>query len=256
MEKALVIPIADVKGEKSLKQLTQLLDSVREYPTPIICCFDACQEDFIEFFMDEYPMITPLINNRNRLNFARNANLGLRTAHREFKASAILVNQDCILPGWHIMQHFEGNGIATTRSQNEATNIDAVNNLNAMNLIDRVQCERFPFYCTFINSKVMDKVGYLDGVFIATFEDDDFCTRTHLAGFPVESLAISIFHEGSHIDTTGDWESASGSYNAVRLGENLSKYGTKYQVPEGVPHEEMLKWILENHAWRDELYVG
>lgn len=243
-----VVPVTDIKGEKSRDQLIRLLSSPCFPEQEVLCVFDACSIDFINYFKEKFPFIRSLQNDGNRLNFAKNSNLGLRKVHGEGR-SVILVNQDCKLPG----------DLSPLTREIGVTSAKAVDTLDLPEGTGDLtpQGNKFPFYCTYIHKDVIDKVGYLDGVFTqGGFDDDDYITRTLLAGFNCYICDLFIYHEGSFIDTSQPgWTSASGSYGAVDLGINLSKYLTKWQVPNNIGHDGALAWILENHKWEDHIRV-
>lgn len=245
---AVIIPATDYKEQKSEEQLTNLLQSIVEWEEkpPIVVCFDACAKKFIRKFVEKFPFIIVLTHSHQRLNFARNANIGLEWAHAQ-GLSAVLVNQDCVLPGFRTFMQIAAGDIVST--------VPTKDNLLTKHITFTEIRHKFPFFCVYIDKKVMDKIGYLDGGYISTFEDDDYITRALLAGFQPKQSTINVVHEGSHIDSTGDWESASGSYNARRLGINLVKYKTKYQVPAAIGHEECIKWILDEHEWIPEMRI-
>lgn len=254
---SIVIPTTDIKGSKSREQINNLLNSIIEGNIDkycnVIVVFDACHPYFIEDILDSYPFILAIVNNKNRLHFARNSNLGLRYAHQILKTSVVLVNQDCILPAWEHFSKLPGKGIVTPTSIPQSEGLNKAQPPQHKRVEVR---EKFPFYCVFISKEVMDEIGYLDGVFCKpTFEDDDYLTRALLKGLTCTKTNVIVSHMGSHIDTSGEWESTSGSYTKTDLGENLMKYGTKWQVPAGVPHEKILEYILENHTFTQEMVV-
>lgn len=263
---AIIIPATDIKGEKSEQQLSRLLTSIEQgkWDGDTIVCFDACEEDFVEDFCKKFPFILPLSHRGNRLNFARNSNRGLRYACGILDKHALLVNQDTALPSLRFLEQLRGEGITSPHTYDlNAYSGDKEGDVEILDeesekaggTRDKV-FHKFPFYAPFINKAVMQKIGFLDGVFVATFEDDDYITRALLAGFTCEIVDIKIYHEGSNIDTSQPgWQSASGSYNAARLGWNLNKYGTKYQVPKDIGHDLMIPWILEHHTWCEEMKV-
>lgn len=254
MSLSIVIPATD-KGdrEKRFKQLSRLFDSIKEYPwgKELYClvCFDGCDTDFIHDSIKSYSFITPLVNSKNRLNFARNANRGLRYAHKILGSNVLLINQDCILPPWEILSQVQGDGLVSPTAINSEK-------LEQPDKVEKILIKsKFPFYCVFINKKVLDKIGYLDGVYISTFEDDNYIARALLMGLTCEISNVKIYHEGSFIDSSGNWESASGSYGPKRLGENLVKFATQWQIPPEIKHEEMLSWIQENHVWEEDMRI-
>jgi GT2 family glycosyltransferase len=256
---AIVIPITSIKGKKNFDQLLDLLSSIAagEYPCEILCCFDACEDEFVQYFVKKFPFIVPLSYKGNRLHFARNCNRGMRFAHQVLGKGVILVNQDCVLPHWKYFKEIIQGDVTSAKSVANKESLEECNQTYNDRAGD-VDCQKFPFYCTYISKEVMDKIGYLDGVFMkGGFEDDDLCTRALLAGFQPRTATVFIYHEGTHIDTSKpDWESACGSYNAQTLGGlNLPQYTTKWQIPPEVPHEEFISWVLKTHEWEDRMAV-
>jgi GT2 family glycosyltransferase len=263
MSTAIVIPAANL-GTDSYNLLSALMFSIDENETykhfPIVICFDNCGEEFIEFFKEKYPYIHSIINSKQNLNFARNANNGLRYAHKVLGTSAMVVNMDCILPGPQHLLKIPGTGLASPRSVHliesmpiGAEDLIKLNENQTGGLTREQNDDKVPAYCFFISKEVMDKVGYFYEPFIATFEDDDYCARAHLAGFPLEVVDVNIVHFGSHHDTAKVGKSRSGSYGPGWLGINLSVYRDKWGIPSDVPHSECIKWIREHHVWEDEM---
>lgn len=246
MNACVVIPVTDIKGEKSRDQLERLLNSSCFPEQEVLCVFDACSIDFINYFKGKFPFIRTLQNDGNRLNFAKNSNLGLRKIHGEGR-SVILVNQDCKLPG----------DLSPLTKEIGVTSAQAIDTLDlpegSGNLTP--QGNKFPFYCTFIHREVMDKIGYLQAVFVAAFEDDDYLARAMLAGFNCYVCDLPIYHEGSFNDANKEG-SASGAYTVNDLGTRLSMYLTQWQVPANIGHDGAIPWILENHEWKDEMRIN
>jgi GT2 family glycosyltransferase len=257
MDLSIVIPITDIRGEKNKTQLTNLLESLRGAEANIICCFDSCNPIFIEYFMNSFPEILPLINRKNRLHFARNVNRGLRYAHKILGTSVLLVNQDCVLPRWEVLKDWHGEGIVCGETVNEP---DA-SKLNESNtLASKVKTEiktKFPFSCVFLSSYTLTKVGYLDGSFArGSAEDDSYIMKAHLAGVPCEVINIKYYHEGDYIDSSDpNWVSASGSYNQTTLTFNLMQLQTMWQIPNSIQHQDMLEWVINNHTWNEGMKV-
>lgn len=243
-----VIPICDIK-ENNLGQLDRLLSSPC-FPggfDEVLCLYDACDEAFIEYFEEKYPFTTTMANNKNRLNFAKNSNRGLRKCIED-KCGALLINMDCILPDWEsISKLFIG--FSTAQAQGS---MDLPPGSGEATIIK----DKFPFYCTHIPYEVLEKVGILDGVYIASAEDDDYIARAYLAGFEAYTIDCPIYHEGSLIDGTKEgWESASGAYNAASLDKSISRYYNKYRIPREIEHSQALQWILNNHKWKGEMKI-
>lgn len=243
----LVVPVTDIKGDKSRDQLERLLSSPCFPGAEVLCVFDACKRDFVEYFQNKFPFIRTLQNTGNRLNFAKNSNLGLRQIHGENK-SVILVNQDCSLPP-------DISPLTTKVGLISAQAVDTLDLPPGTGKLTKIET-KFPFYCVFIHKDVMEKTGYLDGVYISGFEDDDMIARARLAGFDCYTCDLPIYHEGSFNDANKEG-SASGAYTVVELSQDrLPKYLTKWQVAPGVNHDNALSWILENHEWSDNMRIN
>ena len=263
---SILIPVTDIKGDKNKKDLENLLCSIKAggYLCSVLVCFDSCHEDFIEYFIERFPNITPIFNNGNRLNFARNVNNGLKYLVDNLKDNhVVLVNQDSILPSRDRFEFILKNDepcIVSAQSMDISGDLEktikALNSLNDSSVKAYTKVNRFPFYCTFIHKDVLNKLGGLDGGYIASFEDDDYCTRSLLAGFTNYTSSVIIYREGTHVDpTAANFVSASGSYGKNRLANNLTRYCTKYQVPSKITHEEAIEWISKNIKWKDSMKI-
>lgn len=262
---SIIIPATDIKGLKNSTDLENLLVSIKNggYTCPIVVCFDACHEDFIDYFINRFN-IAPVINSGNRLNFARNTNLGIDYVQTQYPEShVVLVNQDSILPSRDRFEFLikEDEPCLVSAQSVELSGepsriIKALNAMNDKAVKSYTKVNRFPFYCTFIHKDVLTKLGGLDGCYIASFEDDDYCTRSLLAGFTNYSSSVTIFHEGTHVDPSAmNFTSASGSYGHEQLGFNLTKYHTKYQIPAEVSHSDAIDWVVKNLKWKDEMKI-
>lgn len=246
---AIVIPAADVVPDAA-NLLEALLKSIEVGKTheakKIIVCFDACNNDFVNYFRKEFPFIHPIINTGNRMNFAGNANSGLRYAHQVLGESAIVVNQDCILPPALFMRLLYGDGIASATQVSVLPEPPFKSEMHDT-LVELMPPDMTPVdhpkvtgFCMFLNSKLMDKVGYFDEHFKATFEDDDICARARLAGFPVQQVPVAVHH----------YVSRCGSYDGSRLGLNLTKFRVKWSIPYTVTHAEFAEFVVKNHVWQ------
>lgn len=241
----IIIPVADV-AENSQLYLEGLLKSMSDFPEPTVVCFDGCKEQFVWHFKDSFNII-PLVNSGKRKNFAGNANLGLRFAY-SMGQPGIVVNQDCILPSWDHFKKFTGDGLIVA-SQVMVCSLPATTeeieklNESQFEFPMRMRIKKATGFCLGLSSALMEKVGFFDEYFISTFEDDDICARALLAGFPIEHVDIKVHH----------YVSKCGSYDANRLGVNLSKFKTKWNIPAEVEHADFNAWIEQNHVWQPEM---
>lgn len=253
MKPRILIPATDIRREKSLKDLERCLTSIDNYTefTKTVI-FDSCYIGFVDYFRSRFD-IDVIENTGNRLNFARNTNLGLRLA-RERNESVFLLNQDTKL------REDQGLDLKKISSVVGIVNLKACNDQNDIpkgsgELVELDEGSKVAFYGTFLHSEVIQKIGVLDGIFRrGGMEDDDLQIRARLAGFKVYSCDRYVYHEGSYIDSSDpNWVSASGSYNAADLGFNLSILLTKYQA--SVQHHELQSYVLNNFIWDDSMRI-
>jgi GT2 family glycosyltransferase len=248
---AIVIPAADV-AELSTPLLAGLLESIIKFDIqkemPIILCFDGCHDMFIETFVTKYPFIVPIINSGNRSNFCGNANRGLRYVHKELKSSVIIVNQDTVLSNQFTKIYGEGLVSPIQVKLQENPPFTAWEEYLAMGPEELIWTDHLKVtgFCLFVNKQVMDKCGYLDEFFKASFEDDDLCIRAKLAGFPVQTINIPIHH----------FVSKAGSNYQAKLSLNLDMFRNKFSVPHSVAHADCGEYILNNHIWIEEMHCG
>lgn len=253
----LLIPITDIKGSTNQKHLENLLNSIElggYLPeVGVLGLFDATSEDFFTFFRERCTWLKCMYNTGNRLLFTKNVNVGIRwVLQNQPDNDIILVNQDTILPDWQYLKLIQGEGISSPSSTN-IPDRDKLNELNGKE-VKRNKVNNVPFYCTYINSQVIKKIGLLDACMKTTCSDEDMCLRAKLAGFEVEAVdGVSIYHAGTHIDVKPGWESPSGSYDAELLTKEVKQMLTKYQCT--TDHAGFFNWVLQNYSWDGSLFV-
>lgn len=271
----IVIPVGYKRGKELLARdlVVKLLESIKHgnylEHFNVVVCFDNVSEDLYEFIDEQYPFIHGLVNTGNSLGFARNSNNGMRLAKAENpKAGVLLVNQDCVLPDYKYLKPLtEVNGISTPYTV-DIQRVDLLNRLNESNNEPPYEINsKFAFFCPFISSEVITEIGFLDGAFISSFEDDDYITRARLAGFKCFQYNVAVSHKGSHIDQSNG--SLSGAYDGELVGLNLDKYVYKYGIDMSNPdnviktpqgnypnHSNFLSWILSNREYnKDLMYI-
>ena len=251
MDTAIVIPAADISKNSDV-MLEGLMWSIvsqgihEEFP--VIISFDGCHENFLEHFIVKYPFIHPVINKGNRSNFAGNANRGLRYAHQVLKTNAVVVNQDTILPRPELFRAITGPGVV---SPQQVTVCELPVTQECLDKLNQIQPKeqviqnhtKVTGFCIFLSKELMDKIGYFDEWYKATFEDDDICARALLAGFPVQTVSTCVHHYISKCD----------SYGGARLAINFSKFKYKWSIPLEISHEQCNEWISNNHEWIEEM---
>lgn len=262
MTVAIVIPATDYRPH-CISLLDRLCKSIvrggtsTSPETEIVICMDGCSTDFVEFFQDTYSEFTYLIHKGNRRNFCANSNMGLRYAHSK-GMSAILCNQDTVLPDWKYLGWLQAGGQGLTSTQSvEESDQDKLNILNQAQepayisvLDDSVPTNKFAGYCYYIDHSVMEEIGFLHEPFGASFDEDLYITKALLAGFPVQISNIKVYHEGTHIDQAAlGGQSLTGAYGGDLLQMNHHKYRFMWQIPPEVQHPQYVKWILANYKW-------
>lgn len=263
-EVCLVIPSTDYKSH-CIGLLDRLCQSIvaggTDTQAEIVICLDAVGRPFREYFEDKYPDFTYLVHEGNRRNFCANSNMGLRYAHAK-GMSAILTNQDTVLPDWKYLGWLTiGKGLCSTSSVEEADlsklntlNMETGNPIYTSVLEDNVPANKFAGYCYFINHTVMEEVGFLHEPYSAGFDDDEFITKTLMAGFPAEISNVIVYHEGTHIDQSAlGGQSFTGAYGGDLLQMNHYKYRDRWRIPADVSHPQYVKWILANYKFDKEL---
>lgn len=248
----LVIPVADStpESEPCLDSLLWSIESQGIHNSySVIVCFDRLNGlNFAEQFITKYKWIDPIINEGNRLNFARNSNRGLRKAFNEYKDSAIVVNQDTMIPSKQYLDQISGEGIVSPQQITlEGTKEQILEQMNHQNSLqpnppERASHKKVVAFFLYINYQVMKKIGYWDSRFV-TFEDDDYSLRTIMGGFPVETVSTQIHHGVSKC----------GQYDNERLQLNFAKFKYKWSISDTVSHLDCADWVLNQHSFCEEM---
>lgn len=174
---------------------------------------------------------------------------GLRYVHTELKDSAIVVNQDTVLPPLEHFRKICGEGVVspqqiTLQGASPFTSWDEYNK-QIPDSLERHEHFKVTGFCIFLSKALMDKAGYLDEYFVAGFDDDDLCARALLAGFPVETVNIPVHH----------YVSKAGSNYQHKLPLNEMKFRNKWTIPLDIAHSQFNEWIKTNHSWNDHMRV-
>lgn len=267
-----IIPITDIKGQSNKDDLEGLLSSISpDTFKQIVCAFDACNPDFVAYFQNKFPFIMAHENIGNRDQFTKNVNRAMRFVYNNFNSNVLLLNQDCIVDRY--LCYLGGTGIVSAQSVDDTQRFRMLNDVlevrdteigSVCHPLSKKIEDKVPFYCTFINRAVIEKIGFLDGVFPKVFSDDDYCVRALLAGFPVEIADVFLYHRGTHIDSSQpDWESASGCYNGRDLGMSMAQYLRKWSTPNypknekgQIEHGQVIPTILKDYTWDDAMRIS
>ena len=224
----------------------------------IVVMFDGCDEHFVSYFERKYPFIVVCHNKGKAYGFAKNANIGLRYAHKH-GMDCFVLNMDTVLPRVEWLDAVRGEGLSTpTMIDIENPTCEKVTMANEGQLYvlgdeknrERKPSHKFAGFCIHFSVPLMDKIGYLDEGFIATFEDDDVCIRANLAGFPCEEVDVKVHHyinNRSEVSTTGAYTNFRMQCSKLRF---QMKWGT---IPATIPHAEYPAYIFERFVWDDRM---
>jgi hypothetical protein len=259
--KSIIVPVADTNPQcyQYLENLLQsmytgnILHKDSEGPTDwsVTLCLDNVGEGFRKKLVADWTGFDlGCIDHQNpqNLNFCKNANSGLRFVYEGFPESThfYLLNMDTVVPQGHLLEQVAGAGMSTP---NEVDISEVEYAGLPHNSGERKDIDRAGGYCMVFSRELLDKVGFLDERFFASFEDDDMWARAKLAGFPTEHVQINVYH---HIKDRKE-VSNTGSYNENSLGMHLEIFRRKWSVPWPVPHIDFNKWIMDNYVWSQEL---
>lgn len=255
---SIVIPATDHRpqNKQHLENLLNCIDP-NAYKV-VVVCFDSCEVEFVDFFVQKFPFIHSLHNRGNPLKFTRNSNAGLRFIRNNTKEGCFLINQDCLIPSFKYMEKVVSEGLSTPSTTNLASTQEELDELNSKeDSTTRTRItNKFAFYCPYFSHELLKDVGLLDEDLKVLFSDDSYVLKTLLHGkYPIESVNVLINHLGSHLDTKKEgWESGSGSYNTYDLPIGLAQYTLKWSL-SGTRHDDVIPEALKKHKWIEEMKV-
>lgn len=254
--KWIVVPVADTTP-KCKEYLDNLLLSIQgggyfENDYHVLLCYDKCAPEFIQYFRDKFKgeKIADWVDDRPaRLNFAGNANIGIREAMKLGAEYVIVLNMDTMLPPhWHF-KHLLREGLSFPVPVDDP-HVQLSKAGPGHTWEPKITpVTRWSGFCMVLPKAVIEKVGVLDERFKASFEDDDICARVALAGFPVELVDIQVHHELKDRTTPSN----TGAYDVADLGIHLNIFRRKWTIPYQIQHEQFNQWILDNYDW-DEVF--
>lgn len=260
--KHIIVPAANTT-EKCQGYLDNLLDSIRrggyyENSYHIILAYDNCDEEFQNYFKEKYKGdFIVAIDNKNvkNLNFAGNANSGLRIAYQAAQSTGdtdahfIILNMDTILPHSMMLDIVLGEGLSFPTPVDDPELMKVSSIMSDRNPNIRTPVTKFSGFCMCLSYKLVEKVGMMDEHFPGSFNDDDLAVRALLAGFPVEVVSVDVHHELKDRPQPSN----TGAYDHAELGLGLEKFRRKWSIPHYIQHEQFNNWIVDNHKWIPEM---
>ncbi len=236
------------------------LESIRRHTLENheIIIVDNGSEDATGQYLKGIPHIR-VIHNQENLGFAKAINQGLGIAQGKY---VIVLNNDCIVSsGWipSLLWAAENLniGIVGVMSNFAASPQLLKANLKSLEDIPRIaqdlkeRCYHSLIYttrviglCMLIKRDLINQIGGFDPRFgLGTFEDDDFCLRSVLAGYKnVIAQDVFIYHFGSMTFRQ------KKNLRKVLLRENWQKFKEKWGLPLDMPFEsKAYKDFLDNY---------
>lgn len=258
--KHIIIPAVE-SNERCKPYLDNCLDSIRrggyyENGYHVVVCYDNCSEEFQNYFKNKYKGdFIVAIDNKNvkNLNFCKNANSGLKIAFQaavstgDIDAHFIILNMDTILPHHVMFDQVLGEGLSFPTPVDDPE-LMKTSVFKAGPPVGRTSVTKFSGFCMCMSYKLVEKIGFLDERFSASFEDDSLCADALLAGFPVEVVSVDVHHELKDRSNPSN----TGAYDNSSLGLHLEIFRRKYSIPHYIQHEQFNQWIVDNHTWSPE----
>jgi GT2 family glycosyltransferase len=180
-----------------------------EYPNfQIILVDNSSIDKSVELVRGKYPQVTVILNNRNN-GFSEGNNVGIRAALSAGADYVVLLNQDTkVTPRWleeliNVGEDDERIGILGSVQLNydddefNSWTLTAMReNLGELKHPTRrsMPVEWVEGACFAIKRQVLEKIGLLDPIYFAFYEEIDFCRRASYHGFSVALVPRSRIH--------------------------------------------------------------
>lgn len=200
-------------GEKTAQCLSSI-QTVTEVPYKILVIDNGSTDGTVDLLRADNTIFH--IENSGNLGFAGGFNIGLGVIDTPY---FVISNSDVIMThGWlkrmieHISEdpklmalgprsnYVSGPQIVkncTYDTPRELIDFAAKFDISSMQPV--VDIKRIVFFCTLFKKEILDKIHWLDEIFVGgNFEDDDYCMRIHKAGFKTAvDNTVFIHHYGS-----------------------------------------------------------
>jgi GT2 family glycosyltransferase len=180
-----------------------------EYPNfQIILVDNSSIDKSVELVRGKYPQVTVILNNRNN-GFSEGNNVGIRAALSAGADYVVLLNQDTkVTPRWleeliSVGEDDERIGILGSVQLNyddeefNSWTLTAMReNIGELKHPTRrsMPVEWVEGACFAIKRQVLEKIGLLDPIYFAFYEEIDFCRRASYHGFSVALVTRSRIH--------------------------------------------------------------
>jgi GT2 family glycosyltransferase len=184
-----------------------------EYPNlKIILVDNASNDDSVELVRKRYPQVTVIVNNHN-YGFSEGNNTGIRAALSAGADYVVLLNQDTrVTPQWlgELISVGESDerigilGAVQLKYDNDDFNSWTTSAMrkDIGELKDPAWSPARPWIpvewvegaCFAIKRETLEKVGLLDPIYFAFYEEIDFCRRASYHGFSVALVPRSRIH--------------------------------------------------------------
>jgi GT2 family glycosyltransferase len=180
-----------------------------EYPNfKIILVDNASNDNSIESVRKQYPQITVIVNNHN-YGFSEGNNIGIRSALSAGADYVVLLNQDTrVTPQWldELIRVGESDdrigilGAVQLNYDNDDFNSWTISAMReALDELKEPTRSWIPVgwvegACFAIKRNVLEKIGLLDPIYFAFYEEIDFCRRASYHGFSVALVPRSRIH--------------------------------------------------------------
>lgn len=212
--------------------------------------------EYLQGLARDHKRVRVILNGDN-LGFARGCNLGLAAAHGRH---LVLLNSDTVVTADWLERLLE---LAEDRPRAGLLG-PVTNNISGVQKLDRVAYDqdtldglgafaaaeaaahpretertlRLTGMCLLIKRELLARIGGLDEVFgLGNYEDNDYCLRTHLAGYEcLVARGVFIHHFGSRSFA------AAGIDYAAQIQRQWAVFKAKWGIPAGTPmngHIEM-----------------
>lgn len=274
MSPSVYIIILSYNGGRWLEAcLASLLTT--EYPNlDIILVDNASTDNCVELVRERYPQVTVIVNNNN-YGFSEGNNVGIISALCAGADYIVLLNQDTkVTPQWlnelvRIGESDEKIGILGSVQLNYNNNdlnswtLTALNkNLDELREPSRarlwIPVEWVEGACFAIKRQVLERIGLLDPIYFAFYEEIDFCRRAAYHGYRVALVPRSRIHhfrggswqENRKIERDRNYrcERSQFIYSMTDPRKSLSGNFLSYLVTLGTKSKELIRHFDRERA--------